>query len=77
MIERSDMLNNQAITLASEGNFKEAIANLIPDTFLAPFGQRLTHLIQEIHFSLSVSLGLSKGIAPTGQFSAHIQHLIH
>lgn len=26
MIERSDMLNNQAITLASEGNFKEAIA---------------------------------------------------
>lgn len=26
MIERSDILNNQAITLAAEGNFKDAIA---------------------------------------------------
>ena len=26
MIERSDVLNNQAISLASEGNFKDAIA---------------------------------------------------
>ena len=46
-------------------------------TLLALFGHIFIHRIQEIHFSLSVSFGLSKGIAPTGHLLAQSPHSIH
>ena len=44
---------------------------------LEPLGQYLMHLIQVMHFLLSVFLGFSFLIAFSGQFFTHIPHFLH
>ncbi len=46
-------------------------------TFRALFGQILIQRIQDIHRFLSVFLGLSNGIAPTGHKLAQRPQLVH